>query len=74
MSILLTIDIGHWPTRRASNLMALFPTGFSPTLRSSREKRRPLLFNFCAATLRALHLALVVVGESQNAGEFLVAG
>jgi hypothetical protein len=55
--------------------MALFPTGFSLTLlRSSREKRRPLLFKFCAATLRALHLALVVVGESQNGGEFLAAG
>ena len=52
-----------------------FPTGFSLTLlRSSRKKRRPLLFNFCAATLGALHLALVVFGESQNGGEFLAAG
>jgi hypothetical protein len=50
------------------------PTGFSPTLlRSSREKRRPLLFNFCAATLGALNLDLVVVGETQYGGEFLAA-
>ena len=42
-------------------------------LGSGREERGPLLFDFCTATLGALHIALLVFGKTQNGGEFLAA-
>lgn len=42
-------------------------------LGSGREERRPLLFDFRAATFGALNLVFVVFGKTQDCGEFLAA-
>jgi hypothetical protein len=60
-------------SKAAIVLATPLPAIRSTLLRSGREERSPLLFDFCTAALGALYIVLLVFGKTQNCGEFLSA-